>query len=222
VQLLPAVSHHARPALSPCAAADHVGATALSNRHHRPRERVALEWRMPILSQDSVSSVAEICELMSPKPKASPLQSECYHPCYVLRICGSRCSSSGRFAPQAFPSATPGHTCAHEIMAGREAATQRADAFQCRAQLENWIGRPVNAFAFPHGRLGSDFDEASARAIADVGYKLGFAVDGGWFQMDRSLAWLSIPRFTVPNVDGSRFSELLTGWWTACQTKCPW
>jgi len=69
------------------------------------------------------------------------------------------------------------HTASHPILARAPLDIQRDEIATSRTTLETWLGRPVNAFAYPNGRRGVDYSADSIQAVADAGFTDAFAVN---------------------------------------------
>src|SRR5712691_6773708 len=72
------------------------------------------------------------------------------------------------------------HTASHPILARAPLDVQREEIAKSRTALETWLGRPVNAFAYPNGRRGIDYSADSTQAVADAGFADAFTVNEGF------------------------------------------
>lgn len=84
------------------------------------------------------------------------------------------------------------HALTHPSMARIPRAQARHEAAESRRLLEEVVGRPVAAFAYPYGTL-ADFDDEVAAILAASGYDCAFTSQHGPVQS-------GMPRFTLPRV----------------------
>lgn len=80
---------------------------------------------------------------------------------------------------------TPGieigaHTAAHPILARGSIEQQSAQIADCKARLEDWIGRPVTAFAYPNGRPGQDYNADTVALVKESGFETAFTTRTGF------------------------------------------
>jgi peptidoglycan/xylan/chitin deacetylase (PgdA/CDA1 family) len=98
-----------------------------------------------------------------------------------------------------------GHSVTHRSLAHAPAATQLEEARESRRAVAEWTGRAPDAFAYPFGVPGFDFDAASMRAVREAGYAIGAANAPG-----RLRDALAVPRDNVPDVGGEAFADWLS------------
>jgi peptidoglycan/xylan/chitin deacetylase (PgdA/CDA1 family) len=86
---------------------------------------------------------------------------------------------------------TPGieigaHTAAHPILARGSLEQQDAQIARSKARLEDWIGRPVTAFAYPNGRPGQDYGADTVALVKANGFETGFTTRTGFATPDEA------------------------------------
>lgn len=74
----------------------------------------------------------------------------------------------GELARRGF--AVGSHTCTHPILTREPAERVRAETAESRRTLAEWIGRPVEEFAYPNGNAS----DATERFTREAGYTLAF------------------------------------------------
>jgi peptidoglycan/xylan/chitin deacetylase (PgdA/CDA1 family) len=67
------------------------------------------------------------------------------------------------------------HSMSHPILSRAPIEVQRDEIRGSRLALENWIGAPVTAFAYPNGRPGVDFTPETEGVVAASGMRVGFS-----------------------------------------------
>ena len=98
-----------------------------------------------------------------------------------------------------------GHTRSHPFLRNIEPERQRAEIAGGKADLEAWLGRPIDLFAYPHGSYGPE-TPAIAR---EVGFTWGFTTKPVVVRRDNDP--LLIPRLNIADLDARAFAESL--WW---------
>lgn len=88
-----------------------------------------------------------------------------------------------------------GHTLSHPALARATAQEQLGEIAGCRIALEEMLGRPVNAFAYPFGRLREHYRPETVKAVRDAGFDMAFTTNAS-FVDDRCDAF-EIPRFVM-------------------------
>jgi peptidoglycan/xylan/chitin deacetylase (PgdA/CDA1 family) len=73
-----------------------------------------------------------------------------------------------------------GHTASHCILARAPLATQREEILADHKQLSAWTGRAVSAFAYPNGRPGEDYTDATVGLVREAGYTMAFTTRHGF------------------------------------------
>lgn len=88
------------------------------------------------------------------------------------------------------------HTVSHPILARVDEATARREMQQSKAVLQDLLGRPVDLFAYPNGRPGSDYTPRDARLAAEAGFAAAVTTAAGAaaagddaFQLPRFTPW---------------------------------
>jgi hypothetical protein len=97
------------------------------------------------------------------------------------------------------------HTRNHPSLAMLAPDEQRDELHRSKHDLEEWLGRPVTACAYPFGVPGADVDPATKRAAR--GFRFGCLNVAGTFTPRTDP--LLIPRCTVPDVGAAEFAAWL-------------
>ena len=88
------------------------------------------------------------------------------------------------------------HTVDHPILKNLSPTEQREQIAGSKYTLENLIGKPVDGFAYPNGRPGTDYDDLSIQMVREAGFN--HAVSTTWgistvetspFELNRSTPW---------------------------------
>lgn len=86
------------------------------------------------------------------------------------------------------------HTHNHPILKGLDEASVRQEITQNRTLLEQWIGKPVRGFAYPNGKPGIDFDDATVELIKALDFD--YAVTTEWGISNPEADQYRLRRFT--------------------------
>lgn len=101
------------------------------------------------------------------------------------------------------------HTVNHPILArlGRDEAMREIG--DSKRRLESITGAPVTLFAYPNGRPGDDYDDASVALVREAGFEAAFSTTWGAARLvsDR----FQLPRFTPWDRGRGRFGLRLLG-----------
>ncbi|BAL93778.1 putative hydrolase [Rubrivivax gelatinosus IL144] len=96
------------------------------------------------------------------------------------------------------------HTMSHQRLTSLAAGRRQDEIEASRTMLEDALGSPVHAFAYPYG----DFDADSAAAVRAAGYSSACTTQPGWALRDGDA--FRIRRLSVFNDDGTaRFARKL-------------
>jgi peptidoglycan/xylan/chitin deacetylase (PgdA/CDA1 family) len=68
------------------------------------------------------------------------------------------------------------HTARHPILSCASPTDQLAEIEESRVALEKWTGRPVRAFAYPNGRPGVDYNDATTTILDQLGFDFSFTM----------------------------------------------
>lgn len=96
-----------------------------------------------------------------------------------------------------------GHTQTHPILCAADAATAKAEIEGGKLSLESIIDRPLQMFAYPNGKYGTDFDDTHQAMVKEAGFNGAVATD--WGCLDASTDPYAMPRFTPWHKDQRRF-----------------
>ena len=86
------------------------------------------------------------------------------------------------------------HTHNHPILKGMASDDIRTEVITSKTLLEQWLGEPVKHFAYPNGKLGKDWDDATAEVVAELGFDCAVTTD--WGVNDASTDRYRMKRFT--------------------------
>lgn len=103
-----------------------------------------------------------------------------------------------------------GHTVNHPILTRLPDAEARSEIVENKRVLEGIIGKSLQLFAYPNGKVGMDFDHRHVEMVEAAGYVAAFttapgaaSVDNTFFELPRSRPWDKTPL---------RFSMRLLSW----------
>jgi peptidoglycan/xylan/chitin deacetylase (PgdA/CDA1 family) len=98
------------------------------------------------------------------------------------------------------------HSVTHPVLSRLSIAEQRSEIQQSKAYLKELLGCPVTSFAYPNGSTS----EATVAAVKEAGFTCACASynDVAWSGSNR----FYLPRFWIPNWDGTTFSRWLAMW----------
>ena len=83
------------------------------------------------------------------------------------------------------------HTMSHPMLSRADQPVQIAEIRGSKEKLESWIGKPVQAFAYPNG----DFTDETVKLVSQAGYSCAFTTIEGF--CPRNAMSFAIPRFFV-------------------------
>ncbi len=101
------------------------------------------------------------------------------------------------------------HTVNHPLLAVETPQRQREEIQDCKASLEEILGKPVGSFSYPFGTR-RDYNSTTIDEVRSVGFEMACSNFEGTVMSatDR----LQIPRFIVRDWDGPEFTRRLCGW----------
>jgi peptidoglycan/xylan/chitin deacetylase (PgdA/CDA1 family) len=91
-----------------------------------------------------------------------------------------------------------GHTVRHPILARASASQQEQEIDQNVRSIEQWIGKPVRAFAYPNGRPGIDYNAETIAILRKAAIDMAFTTREEFARPDE------------PSLERSRFLVLDT------------
>ena len=108
-----------------------------------------------------------------------------------------------------------GHTVSHPILARLPGNQARAEIAEGKAELEHILNEPIQLFAYPNGRLGSDYDSNHTRIVRDAGFEAAVSTNHGVsirttdpFQLPRFTPWdKTVARFLLRMILNARHRE---------------
>jgi peptidoglycan/xylan/chitin deacetylase (PgdA/CDA1 family) len=95
------------------------------------------------------------------------------------------------------------HTVNHPILKVMSTEQQREEINQSKQQLERWLGKPVQHFAYPNGVPGVDFDDVTVKLVQDAGFDSAVTTNRG-ISTANTLPYL-LKRFTPWDKTALRF-----------------
>jgi peptidoglycan/xylan/chitin deacetylase (PgdA/CDA1 family) len=104
-----------------------------------------------------------------------------------------------------------GHTRTHPFLRNIAPERQRAEIAGGKADLEAWLERPIEHFAYPHGSYGTE----TPAIVAEVGFTWAFTTKPTVVRADSDP--MRISRLNILDLDGQAFAETL--WWHGLSRK---
>uniref|UniRef100_A0A486XRP9 NodB homology domain-containing protein n=1 Tax=Rheinheimera sp. BAL341 TaxID=1708203 RepID=A0A486XRP9_9GAMM len=95
------------------------------------------------------------------------------------------------------------HTVNHPILKVMSEAQQQQEISASKQQLENWLGKPVQHFAYPNGVEGVDFDDTTVQLVKQAGF--ASAVVTNWGVSNSATPKLKLKRFTPWDKTATKF-----------------
>lgn len=86
------------------------------------------------------------------------------------------------------------HTQDHPILKGLSKQQQLDQIRQSKQTLEAWLGQAIGGFAYPNGKYGADYDDATASLVAQLDFS--YAVSTNWGISDGKTDKFQLKRFT--------------------------
>jgi peptidoglycan/xylan/chitin deacetylase (PgdA/CDA1 family) len=127
------------------------------------------QWRTLV---DSIDTAADIAELHRPLTTGE-----------LRHLAGSPLIEIG------------GHTMTHPTLALAPVDEQRREIAGCRLALEDVLGKPVAAFAYPYGSVPGDYTSETVDVVRDAGFDVAFTTDGSFATAHCDA--FQIPRFMM-------------------------
>jgi len=107
-----------------------------------------------------------------------------------------------------------GHTLSHPTLALMSYAEQAREVEGCRTALEQLVGAPIGAFAYPYGVSTHDYSADTVSVVRGAGFDLGFTTKPGFAALDCPA--YEIPRFVMlDSVDEVELAHRLAYSWHA-------
>jgi len=101
------------------------------------------------------------------------------------------------------------HSVNHPILKDLPIADWQAEILNSKLKLESVTGRAVRFFAYPNGKLNTDYTIDQTNFIKQCGYSAGFSTDSGCATAKANC--LTLPRFTPWDVTPNRFLLRMAG-----------
>jgi peptidoglycan/xylan/chitin deacetylase (PgdA/CDA1 family) len=93
-----------------------------------------------------------------------------------------------------------GHTVTHPILTTLDDDSAQREIVENKRVLETITKKPLRLFAYPNGKIGSDFDARHVNMVRDAGYSAAFTTEIGAatgstdrYRMPRSRPWDATP-----------------------------
>lgn len=96
------------------------------------------------------------------------------------------------------------HSVHHPALSHQCDKVQRDEIEKSKWEIEGLMGKPVTAFAYPHG----NFNEQTKMIVKNAGFKQAFTTENGSVGINKD--WYSLPRLWVKNWNGDEFKHQLT------------
>lgn len=96
------------------------------------------------------------------------------------------------------------HSVSHPILATIDQRIARQEIADSRDRLEEILKDRVRLFAYPNGKLGSDYSPVHVAMIRSLGFEAAFATN--WGACSAASDPYQLPRFTPWDVDRGRFA----------------
>ncbi|MGB5774782.1 MAG: polysaccharide deacetylase family protein [Sedimenticolaceae bacterium] len=97
-----------------------------------------------------------------------------------------------------------GHTRSHPILTTLPEDQAREEIAGGKEDLQGWLQREVELFAYPNGKHGRDYAATHAELVKKAGFRAAVATD--WGALDAATDHYKIPRFTPWRQNLARFS----------------
>lgn len=101
------------------------------------------------------------------------------------------------------------HTINHPILSALTPENTRREIADSKSMLEQLLGKPVRAFAYPFGAPRLDFTPREEALVQDSGYSLAFAGEGGF--VTRSSNQFALPRVGIGRMTRAHFAVTVSG-----------
>jgi peptidoglycan/xylan/chitin deacetylase (PgdA/CDA1 family) len=98
------------------------------------------------------------------------------------------------------------HTVSHPVLSAQPLAVQKQEIEQSKRQLEDLVGGPIRAFAYPFGGR-ADYSQQTTRLVRDAGFTLACSNFPG--TLGRGTLACEIPRMVVRDWAGDEFERRL-------------
>jgi peptidoglycan/xylan/chitin deacetylase (PgdA/CDA1 family) len=100
----------------------------------------------------------------------------------------------------------------HPTLALAAVEQQRAEITLCRGILQEIIGRPVKAFAYPYGIVMEHYRPETVRIVGEAGFDLAFNTGGTFASVDGDP--FQLPRFVMlGSIGQAELAHRLTHSW---------
>lgn len=101
------------------------------------------------------------------------------------------------------------HTISHPILGALKAENAKCEIAESKSTLEQLLGKPVPTFAYPFGAPGLDFRARDEALVAESGYSMAFAGEGGF--VSRSSRQFALPRVGIGRMTRAQFAATVAG-----------
>ena len=95
------------------------------------------------------------------------------------------------------------HTVEHPILRVLEPAKQKQQIANSKETLELWLGHKITGFAYPNGKITTDYDLTTKDIVEDIGFD--YAVSTNWGVTTKSSDKYQLNRFTPWDVTPLKF-----------------
>lgn len=147
----------------------------------------AIKHLQPDMRETAVARVAEACQARLPNNlmmTSAQLRE--------LRHCGMGIGA---------------HTVSHPILARTDATTAHREISNSRDALQAILGERIGLFAYPNGKLGTDYDQSHADMVRSLGFDAAVSTNPGICHAGSNI--YELPRFTPWDRGRWRFATRL-------------
>jgi peptidoglycan/xylan/chitin deacetylase (PgdA/CDA1 family) len=101
------------------------------------------------------------------------------------------------------------HSMTHPVLSTLNSERAREEIAESKTRLEQAIGVPVQAFAYPFGQPVLDFGEREKEYLKEAGFRVAFSGATGFVNRDHDL--FSLPRIGIGRVSRAQFIANISG-----------
>ena len=95
------------------------------------------------------------------------------------------------------------HTQSHPILTSLTDQEAEQEIQQSKVRLEALLGKPVDYFAYPNGRLDADYNQCHVKIVEGLGFKAAVSTNKGVANSNAPM--FELPRFTPWDINMNKF-----------------